>query len=165
MNRCAPPYPKLPLGLVFFVSLKTTSSQPPQPHDLQIPKWVEGCMSHAWADLWRPDPCVCLDCLQTWTQMGSRDHGKIWAAPSLGERAGLLGFSGGCGHHLCFQKWSVTLIHCTNQSPWTRASQDPQAVANLKMPAGHGTEGVLDSCLPWLVRTSRERLRPPLAGL
>ena len=96
--------------------------------------------------------------------MGSKDLGKIWAAPSLGERASRLGFSGGRRHHLCFQKWSVTLIHCTNQSPWMRASQDPRAAANLKMPAGHGTEDVLDSCPPWLVRTSPECLRPPLAG-
>lgn len=46
-----------------------------------------------------------------------------------------------------------------------RASQGPRAVANLKTAsrAWH-PEDVLDSCPPWLVRTSWERLRPLLAG-
>lgn len=64
------------------------------------------------------------------------------------------GPSGGCGHLPRFRKWSVTLIHCTDQSPWPTASWDPPAAANSKMPAGHGTEDALASCLPWPVRTA-----------
>lgn len=59
------------------------------------------------------------------------------------------------------QKWSVTLIHWANQSPWPRARPGPQAAVNLKMPAGHGTEAALAPCPSWLVRTSWEHLRPP----
>lgn len=91
---------------------------------------------------------------------------RTWAAPALGESASLLRVprGGGCRPHLGAQKWSVTLIHGANRSPWLPASQDPQAAANLKTPAGPGTGGVLAGRPPWLVSPGREHLGPRWQG-
>ncbi|KAI5270221.1 Zinc Finger Cchc Domain-Containing Protein 3 [Manis pentadactyla] len=52
--------------------------------------------------------------------------GKYGLHPPWEKALTCYGISRGCRHHLCFQKWSVTLIHCTKQSPWLKASQDPK---------------------------------------
>lgn len=88
------------------------------------------------------------------------DPWKARALPSRGGSPGPLGSQGCRRPHLGVQKWSVTLIHCTNQPPWRTASQDPQAAANLKVPAGHRTEDALAPCPPWLVCSGPQHLRP-----
>lgn len=137
---------------------RTPGSWPPPIMTSKHPKHESGfvlCQTHMWC----VGPCVCLDCLRPWKQM---DHGSLESTGRTfpGRKPGPLGSPGRRGPHLGVQKWSVTLIHCATQPPWRMASQDPQAAANLKVPAGHRTEDALAPCPPWLVRSGPQHLRP-----
>lgn len=97
--------------------------------------------------------------------MGSWARWKIWAAPSLGEGTNLLGIQWRLLTPSLLPEMVSDFDSLHKAVTLAERQSGSSGCSDLKMPAGHGTEDALDLCPPWLVRTSREHLRPPLAGL
>lgn len=142
-SQCVAWHPRLLLALGFCVFLKLLAHCLPiswPPNFLNSRKSVHCVHRHICGVL---APALASNVSKPENRWDQAIAGKYGLHPPWQKALTCCGFSGGCRHHPCFQKWSVTLIHCTKQSPWLKASQDPKLQKTWKCQQGTSAR------MPW----------------